>query len=571
MELITSGFIGIKEARVNGEGVHLITAPIGEGKTSLKESIIWLLTGYARGISGKDQARLINDGSKEMEVSLSIGNATLTRKRTGTALSAADLKVIVGGKPQDMSEAESLKLIGIPDPQAVAVYDEEGRAATVEYITRLLYKCLGSRIDMRAVMKSEGIDVDDPDAAPLLKDLGPGNIDIRQRLAVEKGQEAKRQMKEYLDIDELPDKVVLKKGEKNVEVVLSTVPVAAAEERYKTLNCKRDRLLQMMDKTGGVSDRGALEPGLKELNERYQALVQFKSNREFLAQETMMLQLMEKADCPVYEMKCPSKSEKITKIIEEKRSYIEKLTASLEGCPENLDEAIQACQREIDTADMALKVLKDAPGDIKGELEEVEAALAFGKEVLEKVRERHSRNMDCARLASLAEKASKRSDLFDRIEKALAPGGIMVKALKEPLERVLLRFAENCRMMGLNADTKGWISVNGRPLSLCSDGQRLIAWFSLQEAVAKEAGLPLLICDRLEMLDPVTKAMFLRFSLQRASEYRAIFLFAVPSIARDEKGVYVMKPGRIPGIASWWIENGVLEPVHAHEELKEAA
>jgi DNA repair exonuclease SbcCD ATPase subunit len=78
-------FLGLESLDLHLQApVNLIVGPNEAGKSSVRDAVLWCLTGHARGLkTHQEQAALIRDGGKAAEVTITLADGhTVARRKT---------------------------------------------------------------------------------------------------------------------------------------------------------------------------------------------------------------------------------------------------------------------------------------------------------------------------------------------------------------------------------------------------------------------------------------------------------------------------------------------------------
>ena len=162
-----------------------------------------------------------------------------------------------------------------------------------------------------------------------------------------------------------------------------------------------------------------------------------------------------------------------------------------------------------------------------------------------------------AALADSAEETTQRAqalhqDVFEwkTIVEALAPDGIPAEILSEALKPINDRLRETSIATGwdqVSISPEIEIITNGRPYSLLGESAKWRADVAVTEAIAYLSGVNLLVVDRVDVLSPANRNIFMKWIAGLIPEYDSILMFATLK----------EKPSKLPkGMVAHWLASG---------------
>lgn len=578
-------FLGLEALDLHLQApVNLIVGPNEAGKSSVRDAILWCLTGQARGLkTHQEQAALIRDGGKAAEVTVTLADGrTITRRKTPKSPAAVN-----GAEGVTSSVWPGL----LCDPFTFLDWPE---AARRELLFRLIPNLTPKTEDIANRLLNHLHPGEEKAAGP-----DPGELKSVNRLAalaVKQGfpqaekeavamrREAKRLRESLAQAREPEPKLVL--GERTY--ILPGVDRDAVTAALRDLQKQRDVLMKAKGRREVESNRAAAvekelaalkaqipEPSREGLREEWLEEVEGLAKERDRIQESLDAMGIEEIFpdlCPAIrstEIPCPKAGEKIGAPAEPER--VRELKDQMEAIRKALGEAMKSLA-EVEGKEKAHKAATDKIARLEKELadlkkealsddtdEQVAALdrrLDNGRALLGAVEKFWTEKERADQAEVQLEAAEKEIALYDALAKALAPDGIPSQMIAEALGPVndLLAVASARLFPGRNLALTGDLDIelSGSPFATLSKSARFRVGVAFQYVLAKLAGERLLLIDEADILDPLNRAALTDFLLDIREDFDAIMVFATSSQAH---------PSPYPDIQVWWLEDGRIAPV----------
>jgi DNA repair exonuclease SbcCD ATPase subunit len=578
-------FLGLESLDLHLQApVNLVVGPNEAGKSSVRDAVLWCLTGQARGLkTHQEQAALIRDGGKAAEVSITLDDGrTIARRKTPKTPAAAS---------GDSEQLPGISPAILCDPFTFLDWPETARR-------ELLFKLIPG-----LTPTTEGI------ASRLLNHLHPGKektvgldsaefeaIDRLAALAAKQGfpqaekeavamrREAKRLKESLAQAKEPEPKLTL--GER--AYVISDVDRDAVAAALKDLQEKRDALLKAKGRREADSDRAAAiekelaalkaqlpDPPRKGLREEWLEEVDtLAPEREKIQSALEALGKKESFPdiCPVIrstQIPCPKAGEKIggpadPAEVQELQGKLAEIEKALDEAMVNLTDVEAQGKLHKAVTDKIAKLEKELAGlqkeDLSDDTDEQVAALDRrldnGRALLHAVQKFWTEKEWADQAKAQLEAAEKEIALYDALAKALAPDGIPSQMIAEALGPVndLLAVASAQLFPGRDLALTGDLDIelSGSPFATLSKSARFRVGVAFQYVLAKLAGERLLLIDEADILDPLNRAALTDFLLSIREDFDTIMVFATSSQAHASP---------YPDIQVWWLAAGRIAPV----------
>jgi len=595
--LSVKNFLAIESVKwdLSGAPIHLCAGPNEAGKSSLRDSISWALTGQARGLkTHEQQAAFIHEGAKTAEVTITWADKTTTTRKKTPKTPAS----VTGPIPED-----AVMLSILADPLHFLSLEDKARR---EVLFRLLPGLSPTRSDLAIRLSSALGEVK-------FEEHTVGPINDLAKVAIEKGFAAaeteainrrivaKRIVKEFAAEEPEPKATI-----GGVLRILPDIQTADVEAGLSALRAERDKLQR---------NRGKVEAKVDKLPELEAALVSLEAsppdppdpdrpvedfvkaleiNRGILeALQRDVGAMTEGQDpqnfpalCPAFNIGCPSAGKEAVKgtiptgivpaVIARAKADLQEQEKEVTLIETDLAAARLAqvtyddyCKQRQVLADKIAKI-KEAQvqaqdtATIDDQITALDLRMKTGYELLDAVREfwRKKDAADAAQ-AKIAQ-AEKEIALYDALAKALAPDGIPSQLIAEALGPVNERLAfasgylfpdiDEHEPLRLTQDLE--VCRGTTPYALLSKSARYRAGIAFQFVLATLAGSRLLMIDEADILDPLNRANLIDFLLAIRQDFDTILCFATSDHA---------DPSPIPELAVWWISDGQVAPVRAQE------
>lgn len=548
------------------------------GKSSIRDMVLWALTGQARGLkTHQEQALLIREGDKAAEVVLTYADeSTITRRKTLKSPPTSD-----GEAPQDAVLAAILC-----DPFTFFSYPEAQRR---ELLFRLVPGLNPSPEDIALKLR---IFAPDPNysLSGLATLAATKGFPTAETEAITKRREAKR-LRDSLQVN-VPASIFSIPGEEGEEAKtfdLSTLPLATIEKELTQVRQERDGLIKQKGKLEGDQTKLAnLETELEALvipdvpregliEELHLALDEHRPTLDQLTVECSTLEQGAPAQlfpetCPVHNVPCgsaglvaipavdPSDPEMAAKVRAEHQALGQKINdlwAQVKAAKAGQEAHDKALARQETLTQQIAKIKEDWQTPAEGgaslaqQIERLDGRVTVGEQVLEAAKDyQHQKEAAEAAEAKINE-VEQEIGFYHAMAHALAADGIPSQMLSEalgPINKLLsyvCEFLFPCRPLFLTKDLE--IVLDGTPLSVLSKSARFRAGVAFQYILAKLSGSRLLMIDEADILDPHNREEFTDFLLKIAPDFDNIFVFATSEHAASSP---------IPEIQIWWVKDG---------------
>jgi len=540
-ELKIQNFMGVKEAVCEPGTLNFFLGRNAQGKSSIKNALVWCLTGGLPGLKRKDEGSLIARGEKSARVEVRWNGKTIKRYRTvSTTAGDAPLK-----KP---------KLLQIlwSSPWAVFswVQGKEGR----EFLNSLLRDEGALRAALTEVLRKE--DLWKPELlGSVIKALEAKGIESAHQEAVALRRERKRELKALEAVQE-PNSQVVIEGEK---FDLSGISPEKARERKKEL---QERLLSL-EKKKEEADRAAgararfqeLEKRLAELRKEETLLLEELENiKKPLSEARTVVEKGGQIKCPLSGNPCPV-PEKADPLLREAFSRLRKL----ESDETEMKARLKEVRAGIDLLEKEIKEVRNVerPADSEAlarEIEEVRTRLQKGTALIAALEQYQEALKRYEATRKKIQAVKKEVEFFDRLARVLDPaqGKISVFSRLKEFNARLEKWTPYAGLqIRLNESLD--LEVDGRPLVGLSRAEVYRAGIALIEVIAHLLGVEVLMFDDAEVLVQDAQIVFLNWMKVLAEEGYQVLVFAA---AKTE-------PKPVPGLNVFHVKSGTVERIEA--------
>jgi DNA repair exonuclease SbcCD ATPase subunit len=574
--------------------INIIAGPNEAGKSSIRDSIQWCLTGKARGLSTHEQqAAFIKDGAKAAEVTIIWeGDAQPTARKKTPKTPAS----VTGYVPDDQVMTSILC-----DPLAFLSLDDKARR---EVLFRLLP---GLNPDSQTLAKRLAL-------TPGVKGIIGEEVHPAWQVVTGLGHMAATEGFKAAETEAITRRRIAKRTRDDAQVeapaqkatiggvlrILPDIQASDVEAGLTTIRAERDKLQQARGKVEAQADKlpeleaalanlEAAPPDAPDPDRPVEDFVKaLEINRGILEKcRAKVAAMTEGSDpkafpdtCPVHNVECPS-SRKVavngTKPQDVDPEKLDKAQADLAeqekevGLIEADLKAARTTQEVFDSYTQTHQALVDKIAKLKEnhtqaqdtaaideQITALDLRMRTGYELLDAVRE-FWRKQEAAEAA--VKKVADAEDeilLYDTLAKALAPDGIPSDLIREALGPVNERLVyastylfPDQDLLYLNEDLEAFRGKT--PYSLLSKSARFRVGIAFQVTLAHLAGARILLIDEADLLDLPNRANLINFLLAIKEDFDCILCFATSDHA---------DPSPTPDIQVWWIENGHIEQVN---------
>jgi hypothetical protein len=556
------------------------------GKSSVRDAILWLWTGVARGLkTHNEQSSLIREGTKFTEVSALLADGRgFTRRKT-----AKTAATVMGDIP-DIGLSPALLF----DPYTFLSWPDADRR-------ELLFKIIPglSPTEQNVFVRLcrwpavEVIQMDDENTQPL--ETSPlGIIKSIARMAsthgfpgaekecVAKRREAKRVRDEYKGATE-PEKTLTIDGQ---TFDIPTLNVQAIEATLKDLQEEKDYLLRR--KGAGEARVKRLErvqnqlqtliippePDPEEIAKLETEISAVKGEMKENANQLAGLKVAEQffpAICPVItlmETACLQAGIRVGNTPPE-AGVTEALTANQKGLIQRLAE-LEATWIGAKNLAEAYRIAVDKKialeWDFANQQAEPEAATDYDAEIATRQRRIdrgaafdravHDYNLALGRYQDTITRlaaAEQEVIIYDALQKALAPDGIPSQMIAEALDGIneLLEDAASYFFPGRYLHLTGELGIvlQNSPYITLSKSAKYRVGVAFQFALAKLTGARILLIDEADILDDDRQGDLIKFLLAKVADFDQIMVFMTCTEPPD----FVWEGNEMQ---VWWLENG---------------
>jgi hypothetical protein len=591
--LSVTNFMAIEKLELEFTASLTILAGQNEaGKSSVRDAILWLWTGQARGLrTHGDQAALIKEGAKFTEVSalLADGRGFTRRKTQKTAATVMGDIPDIGlspailfdpytflSWPEDQRQELLFKVIPGLHPTEQNVYDRLIRWPAVEAIESVV-RGLATVRSIAKMAASHGF---------------PG----AEKECVSKRREAKRVRDTYKDATE-PEKTITIDGK---EFDIPTLNVQAIEATLKDLQKEKDDLLrqkgagearakrletirEQLEKIGTLP----LPPAEDFIRQLRQDLQDGQNAMTIIMEEIKQSTVAEQffpATCPaitLMEMACPKAGIRVGHT-PQKPGVIDSLKQNQHGLNKTLDEIsdkLSEAKRQTDEY-QALMARKTA---LEEELARLQSEPEAGGTDLDTEIATRQRRIDRGQafriaianfntlqvqyLDTLTKLAAAEQEviIYDALQKALAPDGIPSQMIAEALDGIneLLEEAATYFFPGRYLHLTGELGIvlQNSPYITLSKSAKYRVGVAFQYALAKLTGARILLIDEADILDDDRRGDLIKFLLAKVADFDQIMVF----MTCTEPPQFAVGDGKLQ---VWWLENGSLTQVVNGQEVQ---
>ena len=555
------------------------------GKSSIRDSILWLFTGTARGLkTHSDQAALIKEGSKFTEVSalLADGRGFTRRKTAKTAAQVMGDIPEIGLAPallfdpytflamEEGARRELLfKVIPNLSPTEQNVFDRISRWPAVE-------ETVAGGTEPLAIIKS------------IAKMAASHGFPGAEKECVAKRREAKRVRDEYKGATE-PEKILAIDGD---EYDIPTLNLPAIEATLKDLQKEKDDFLRQkgagearvlrlatvqakLEKIGipAVPDTTAIGKLEDDIQATKKAM---EVNAQEIKKATVKSQTFP-ATCPAITLEkvsCPKAGQKVgaeptvpgvlEALNQNLNGLVKKLETSMaeQGNLKSQVETYQALVGKKEALEEELTRLSaeseavgtDYDTEIATRQRRIDRGVAFDRAV-------HDYNLALDRYQDTITRlaaAEQEVIIYDALQKALAPDGIPSQMIAEALDGIneLLEEAASYFFPGRYLHLTGELGIvlQNSPYITLSKSAKYRVGIAFQYALARLTGARILLIDEADILDDDRQDDLIKFLLAKVADFDQIMVFMTctepPDFVWDGNEMQV-----------WWLENGAITKV----------
>ena len=535
-------FIGIHflDAALNAKGVTLIAGHNGAGKSTVRDAIRFALLGEPGRVRlKKDYRSLLTAGTKNGRVTMRLDSDHEIRRNVKT------------GNPEGPTPALPETLPYVLDADRFARLDEKARRRLLMEITGVSV----SRDDVRRRLLTMNCDKDKVDAIlPLLRQ----GFEAAAQEAAGRAREAKGAWRQITGEtwgkakaegwgrgDGAIVPTVAMNKVKHLEADLATAKreLAKAEAiierkaRLGDLRTKADRIPELEDAVEAAKARAQEASDLVlSLRSRAQAEegVEAIFSCPHCGVESRVQILADRVLLVDGDMETPPGTQEIAQAMEEESEAIK----SLESVRRELADAKAAAEAiaaidEDHVTEADVEALKDDVADNERRLSEARI-IADRHVAVDKADAIHREVLSWLRIAD-----------------ALAPDGIPAELTAQTLEPINARLRDSAGATGwpmVQIDEAMGITIEGRPYALLSESEQWRVDAMIAAAISMQAGIHLLVLDRMDVLDIPSRNVCLRWLAQLAEEHRMQIIVMATLKARPER--------LMPCVSCIWLEHG---------------
>ena len=584
-EVNIRNFMGIESVDLSvNKPINIFVGENEAGKSSLRDAILWCLTGQARGLkTHQDQAALIREGAKFAEVRIALGDGRAFIRRKTPKSPATETGFGVEPElpispdilcdpyvflllPEHMRRQMFFALLPGLQPTAESIFGKLSQdkrfepfntadcRKIVEGLAQVAAKAGFPAAEKEAVTRRREAkrakdtlgQVKEPEPEALIGDR-------KYNLASVDTENIERTLRE---VQEKRDELVKAKGQHEGDQARAQ----ATKDRLEKLLSSVKGRLPSSDGTAGIV--AAVEVSLTEAKERQKEIV------TALAEMRGVVPAHFPETCPVHRVKCPNAGTPATAGIpsasqveidlkKEELDEVSKVVAKLEVDLAQLKVAAKAvaeCQ-EIEKAllDLDLKLGQSLPLGIEDEIAQLDARTTTGHSLLNQVSQFLALKKQADEAKARLVETEQEALLYDCLAKAFAPDGIPSQMIAEAIGPMneLLGVVAAYLFPGrtLEITDKLDIELSGAPFITLSKSTKFRVGVAFQYALAKLAGARLLMIDEADILDPINRAALLNFLVAARDDFDTVMVFAT-STNRPHKE---SSDGEVQ---FWWLDDG---------------
>ena len=577
--------------------VHIIVGENESGKSSIRDSLQWCLTGSARGLKTHDQAAaFIHEGAKAAEVTITWGDKTCTTRKKTPKVAATRTGPVPDDQVMAAILSDPLFFLSLEDKARREVLFRllPGLSPTGEEISnRLLNVASPGHEKTAAISQIEFQAIDDIGNLAATKGFKEAETE-----AIVKRRIAKR-TRDDAQVQEPETKTTIG----GVLRILPDIQAADVEAGLSALRIERDKLQQKRGKVEAQADKlPELEQALANLeadppdapdpDRPVEGFVKaLKINQGILEKCRAKVAAMTAGspgtlfpeDCPYASVPCPSFGEvaiESTKPKDVKPEALAKAQADLAEQEKEvglIEEDLKAARTAREVYDSYTQTHQDLVGKI-AKLKESQAQaqdtaaideqitaldqrMKTGYELLDAVREFWRKKEAAEAAAEKVAQAEKEIALYDALAKALAPTGIPSELIREALGPVNEKLAMASGYLFPDIDEHAPVHLTEdlevyrgtTPYSLLSKSARYRAGIAFQVTLAQLAKARIMMVDECDILDGPNRAALLDFIVAVQEDFDTVILLATSDHA---------SPSPNPDLKVWVIIDGQVQPLN---------
>jgi len=553
--LTIESFVGIEHAElVFGRPVVLVTGANNAGKSSVRDALLWAITGLTRDISKKNDARLLAHDGGKMKVTVECDDGwKFSRTATGCTVQDGELRKRFGDPGVVRACMDAFELLDKSPRERMELVKAVGSSG--EALVGAFNQGANAHIGETGLLPGA--------VEPILDYLAGGNIDKAEAVAVEGRRAGKRKLDE-IPAEAPPAKVTIA----GKEIDLSAGTQDQMRAYLKKLEGERDAVMQSQGAAKLLDMPEAIQRDIAEAKAKLAKLQRGNPGEEQkLAAEVAKLRAERDAagqkvgeakarydmarkryaEAEKLKEKCPTCAQKLT------REALAGLLKSIqdEGNAAGIDKEdaevkqveigarvtqVQARLDAIKTDGLAVAGLEVEIGSLRSNLAESEALdrdpeklaaldarIEMGRQVIAAKEAYESSSFALAQRAGIEAECGH----WDALAKLLGPDGAVRRAATAgfKLETVQAHAAALLDAPAAVAVSADWtITLNGRVRMSRSEKWRLGAAFAA--ALAESAGLDFLALDEADILAGECKGRLRRWAELLAGQFGRTLLLA---------------------------------------------
>ena len=583
-EVNIRNFMGIESADLSiNSPINIFVGENEAGKSSVRDAILWCLTGQARGLkTHQEQAAVIREGAKfaEVRVALGDGRAFIRRKTPKSPATGfgAESELPISPDilcdpyvflllPEHMRRQMFFAMLPGLQPTAASIYEKLSQDSRFEPLNTA--DCIKIVAGLAQVAAKDGFPAAEKEAVTRRREAKRAKDTLGQ--VKEPDQEALIGYRTY-NLAEVDTENIERTLREVQEKRDGLIKEKGQHERAQTrAQGEKDRLEKAL---GDAKTRMPVAPPEEGLIPRLEvSLTEAQGRKKEIVAALAGMQGVVPAHfpetCPVHRVKCPSAGTPATAGIpsapqgeidlkKEELEEVSKVVAKLESDLAQLKVEAQAaleCQ-EIEQAllDLELKLGESLPPGIEDEINQLDARTTTGHALLNQVSQFLALKKQADEAKTRLAETEQEVLLYDLLAKAFASDGIPSQMIAEaigPMNELLGRAASYLfRSRTLEITEKLDIELSGAPYITLSKSTKFRAGIAFQYALAKLAGSRLLMIDEADILDPLNRAALLNFLRSSSVDFDTIMVFST--------GV-MPPPSFIEGVQFWWLDDGKVE------------